>query len=169
MTTQPPVLSPLNAGIENSRRFRALPLYASLLSLGRKGYREIIERNVAVADRIRAWMASAEGSRYYSVLNPPALSTTDALPLNIVLFRGSAGLAPACAWHPDQAGAGPALTEAINGGRRIYVSPTVAWDGKGACRIAVSNWAAGTGGEAEWDRVREALVDVGEQGLRGPA
>jgi glutamate/tyrosine decarboxylase-like PLP-dependent enzyme len=169
VTTQPPVPSPLNVGIENSRRFRALPLYASLLSLGRQGYRAIIERNVAVADRIRAWMASPEGIRFYTVLNPPALSTTDSLPLNIVLFRGSADLAPACPWHPDRSGAGSALTEAINDGRQIYVSPTIAWDGRGACRIAVSNWAAGTGGEAEWERVREALIAVGELGLRGPA
>ena len=32
------VPSPLYTGIENSRRFRALPLIASLMSLGRQGY-----------------------------------------------------------------------------------------------------------------------------------
>ena len=32
------VPSPLYLGIENSRRFRALPLFASLLSLGKEGY-----------------------------------------------------------------------------------------------------------------------------------
>lgn len=32
------VPSPLYVNIENSRRFRALPLFASLLSLGRDGY-----------------------------------------------------------------------------------------------------------------------------------
>lgn len=168
VTAQPPVPSPLNVGIENSRRFRALPLYASLVSLGRNGYRALIERNVALAERIRAWMASPEGSRFYEAINPPGLSTTASLPLNIVLFRGSAKLAQRCEWHPAQEGAGQALTEAINTGRRIYVSPTVAWDGKSACRIAVSNWAAGGGGEAEWERVREALVAVGEQGLCRP-
>jgi hypothetical protein len=30
--------SPLNCGIENSRRFRALPLYAGLLEQGKTGY-----------------------------------------------------------------------------------------------------------------------------------
>ena len=30
--------SPLNCGIENSRRFRALPLYAGLLEQGKNGY-----------------------------------------------------------------------------------------------------------------------------------
>lgn len=30
--------SPLNCGIENSRRFRALPLYAGLLEQGKAGY-----------------------------------------------------------------------------------------------------------------------------------
>ena len=33
------VPSPLYVNIENSRRFRALPLFASLLSLGKEGYR----------------------------------------------------------------------------------------------------------------------------------
>lgn len=32
------VPSPLNVGIENSRRFRALPLFASLMELGKEGY-----------------------------------------------------------------------------------------------------------------------------------
>lgn len=32
------VPSPLYVNIENSRRFRALPLFASLLSLGKEGY-----------------------------------------------------------------------------------------------------------------------------------
>ena len=32
------VPSPLYVGIENSRRFRALPLFASLMSLGKEGY-----------------------------------------------------------------------------------------------------------------------------------
>lgn len=166
VTTQPAVPSPLNVGIENSRRFRALPLYASLVALGRTGYRAIVRQNVAFADRVRDWMRGPEGSRFFVALNPASLSTTNTLPLNIVLFRGSAALDPSCAWHPDQEGAGQALTQAINDGRRIYCSPTVAWDGKGACRIAVSNWGAGAGGEAEWERVRRALVDVGEQGLR---
>lgn len=32
------VPNPLYCNIENSRRFRALPLFASLLSLGKEGY-----------------------------------------------------------------------------------------------------------------------------------
>ena len=35
---QDQVPSPLYCGIENSRRFRALPLLASLMSLGKEGY-----------------------------------------------------------------------------------------------------------------------------------
>lgn len=45
------VPSPIYNGIENSQRFRALPLFASLLSLGKDGYADIVRRNVAFAQR----------------------------------------------------------------------------------------------------------------------
>lgn len=142
-------------GIENSRRFRALPLYASLLSLGRSGFADIIRNNVGLAARIRAYMAT---SPYWEVLNPDER-------LNIVLFRGSDRLAAHCAWHPNHEAQGPALVKAINEGRVIYVSPSV-WGGKGAARLAVGNWLAGTGGEIEWEKIQvalEAVVSLGRK------
>lgn len=165
VTTQPDIPSPLNVGIENSRRFRALPLYASLVSLGRNGYVDLVRRNVEFANRIKEWI-QFEGAQYFELLNPMPLSTTDKLPLNIVLFRATSSVSSSSAFHPDQKGSGQALTELINDGRRIYVSPTTAWDGKGAVRVAVSNWAAGSGGEKEWERIRGALIDVGEKILQ---
>ncbi|KAJ7026134.1 tyrosine decarboxylase [Mycena alexandri] len=44
--------SPLNLGLENSRRFRALPVYASLLACGRIWYCTLLERRIALARRI---------------------------------------------------------------------------------------------------------------------
>lgn len=150
-----PIPSPLNVGIENSRRFRALPLYASLLALGRDGYAQIIRNNIALATRIRTYLSTHPG---YVLMNPNA-------DLNIVLFRGSDALDPACAWHPTQVGAGGALAGALNGGRKVYVSPT-AWEGKGAVRIAVGNWRAGEeeGREEEWEVVKGELDRVAEEG-----
>ncbi|EJU04358.1 PLP-dependent transferase [Dacryopinax primogenitus] len=110
--------SPLNVNIENSRRFRALPVFAALLSLGREGYAELIQRNVGFA-RVLGKYISTHGS--YELLNPG-----NQVALNIVLFRAK---------NLDSG----ELLRRINASGKIYASPT-SWAGQGAVRIAVSNW-----------------------------
>ncbi|BEI81716.1 hypothetical protein CcaverHIS002_0208760 [Cutaneotrichosporon cavernicola] len=129
--------SPLTVNIENSRRFRALPLFASLLSLGKDGYADIVRRNVAFARRVAAHIASHPS---YELLNqsPEWLVNDEPVPLNIVLFRG----APGSRFDPTAADAHSRLTAAINDTRRMYVSGTQ-WAGNGAVRLAVSNWRTG--------------------------
>ena len=50
------IQSPLNVGIENSRRFRALPVYATLSAYGREGYSDMLIRQTGLSRRIAAWL-----------------------------------------------------------------------------------------------------------------
>ncbi|GMK55080.1 hypothetical protein CspeluHIS016_0201360 [Cutaneotrichosporon spelunceum] len=143
--------SPLTVNIENSRRFRALPLFASLLALGKDGYADIVQRNVAFARRVAAHIAAHP--KYELVNRSPAWLVNDVpVPLNIVLFRG----APGTRFDPHGADAHSRLTAAINGTRRVYVSGTQ-WGGTGAVRLAVSNWRTG---EDDFDVVCAVLDEV---------
>ena len=130
--------SPLNVGIENSRRFRALPLYCSLITYGKEGYTEIIRRNITFARRIEAWLCASPD---YDVLTPP--STSNGLDekgkyriLNIVLFAPSLSCG-----KKEFVGeyAGTRLVEALNASGQMYVQGTK-WRGRAAARLAVSNW-----------------------------
>ena len=80
------------------------------------------------------------------------------MPLNIVLFAPSSTSQFSSA--PDPA---KALTDAINATRRMYVTGTK-WRGVGAVRLAVSNWQTGSGGNEEFEAVRQILEDVACQG-----
>jgi glutamate/tyrosine decarboxylase-like PLP-dependent enzyme len=119
--------SPISTGIENSRRFRALPLFASLLSLGKEGYSELFIRQVDFARAVSAWLDASED---WEVLLPPESKV-----MNIVLFTTSA----TCRNEElrGNEGAQKAL-QAIKDSGRIYCSGTV-WRGRSAIRLAVSN------------------------------
>ncbi|KAL0568121.1 hypothetical protein V5O48_013872 [Marasmius crinis-equi] len=116
------IQSPLNVGLENSRRFRALPAYAVLLSEGREKIAEILTRTVRLTRGI------AEGIRASDdfVLLPDEDANIEDTHI-IVLFRAK-----------DDS-LNDVLVDAINKGREWYVSGT-SWNGKKAVRIAVSNW-----------------------------
>lgn len=129
--------SPLFVNIENSRRFRALPVYAALVSLGRDGYRELFRRNVEFAGRVAEWMRR-DGR--LEVLTPEEGEGGFHL-LNVVLFAPG----PAAPKRFQGAQGATVLREEINGTKRCHVTGTV-WEGRGANRLAVSNWAT------EWER-----------------
>ncbi|KAI9834981.1 MAG: hypothetical protein M1819_002704 [Sarea resinae] len=119
--------SPLNTGIENSRRFRALPVYATLLSYGISGYRSLLETQITLARKIADFVLGHAG---FELLASPAPDThrEDVLAdvYIIVLFRAK-----------DE-GLNNELVARINGSKKIYVSGTK-WEGRPAARIAVSH------------------------------
>ena len=138
--------SPLNVNIENSRRFRALPLYCSLIAYGKEGYSEIVQRNVSFARKVEAWLRASDK---YDVLTPAPSSDSNKTQredeaakfriLNIVLFAPS----HVCG-KPEFIGedGGTRLVTALNAPRDMYVTGTK-WRGRTAARMAVSNWQTG--------------------------
>lgn len=158
--------SPLYVNIENSRRFRALPLLASLVSLGREGYvgewsslwfqtcrrgetdnwtgrdiqltPDIFRRNCAFARQVASYLDSHPA---YELLNKQ--EGDHIVPLNIVLFAEK---------EPQE----QPLADRINNTRKMYVSGT-AWRGQKAVRLAVSNWRTG---DADLSIVKEVLDEV---------
>lgn len=121
----PSIPSPLNIGIENSRRFRALPVYASLLSYGKSGYQEMLGRQIKLARKLYDWIFDHPE---YTAL-PQSSSKAELLDQTFmsVLFRAN---------DPEL---NQNLGTRINDSSRMFVSGT-SWDGNPACRIAISNW-----------------------------
>lgn len=131
--------SPLNIGIENSRRFRALPVYASLVAYGRVGYQVMLQKQIRLARMIAAWLFEHPG--YNTLLE---MDTKEALvdkTFVVVLFSAKND-----ALNQD-------LATRINDTSKIFVSGT-SWEGRPACRIAISNW------RVEEERDFEVVVDV---------
>jgi glutamate/tyrosine decarboxylase-like PLP-dependent enzyme len=120
--------SPLNISLENSRRFRALPLYASLISLGKQGYIDIVSRCCNLAKAIgRKIVESREFKLLYEVQ------------FNIVLFQ-------VIGW--EEKSRNEKVKDLINGTGKVYVSGTE-WHGMGALRIAICNYLTRSNAEEE--------------------
>lgn len=120
--------SPLNIGIDNSRRFRALPVYATLLCYGRSGYRDMLQRQIRLARALAVYLFRHPAFE----LLPKNLDRDTKIEQEIfivVLFRAKNN------------GLNDMLVNKINATSKICVTGTI-WDGYPASRIAVSNWQA---------------------------
>lgn len=144
--------SPLHVRLENSSRFRGLPLYATLLSLGRQGVTDVVVRNIEFARSVEAWLREGPGREDWDVLTPAPHEGGFQI-MNIVLFA------------PKRGDARDAIGK-INGARAMYVSPTQ-WRGRNAVRMAVSNWRTGIerakGEKGDLEIVLETLARVGRE------
>lgn len=121
------VPSAMNLGIENSRRFRALPVYATLMAHGRSGYREILERQVGLARGIAG--AILQHSAYELLGSTAGDSDSEKLAniFMVVIFRAK------------NTALNAQLVKKINESSRIFVTGS-RWEEKPATRIAVANW-----------------------------
>jgi glutamate/tyrosine decarboxylase-like PLP-dependent enzyme len=103
---------------EMSRRARAVPVYAALRSLGRRGLAELVERCCAHARRLAEAMDALPGA---TVLNEVVL--------NQVLVR-----------FDDHDATTEAVIEGVRQEGEAWLGGTV-WRGRAAARVAVSNWS----------------------------
>jgi glutamate/tyrosine decarboxylase-like PLP-dependent enzyme len=104
---------------ENSRRWRGLPTWFSLLAYGKKGVRNIIENNCTLAYQLGEWIKQ---SNHYQLLSQ--------VHLNIVCFT----LQPETSKQNIQQ-----WLDAVRDDGHVFFTPTV-YQGKPAIRAAFSNW-----------------------------
>jgi glutamate/tyrosine decarboxylase-like PLP-dependent enzyme len=126
---------------ENSRRARALAVWATLRAYGRAGYREMVERHLAIAQHLaRRVDAAAELERLAEV------------PLNIVCFRAR----PPGVLESELDELNRRLGAELLRDGRVFAGTTT-YDGKVAFRPAIVNWQTGT---ADVDLLVEVLLEL---------
>ncbi len=128
---------------QNSRRFRALPAWMTLMAYGRSGYRDIVARNVAQAK----WLGEqVDVSDQFELLAP--------VHLNVVCFtlNGRPAL-------PEI----KAYLDRLQADGRVFMTPTQ-YKGVPAIRAAISNWQT-TQADMEicWQAMGSRKVYFGEK------
>jgi len=124
---------------EESRRARAIPIYASLRTLGRSGLREMVERCCALARRMAAALAKHPQVR---ILNDVVLNQV------LVQFVPRAGGAD------DTARFTQSIIANVQREGTCWLGGTT-WQGNVAMRISVSNWSTT---ENDIDRSAAAIL-----------
>lgn len=105
----------MDRGIEQSRRFRALPLWFSLLASGREGYAQMVEANCHQANLLAQWLVAS-----------PDYELLKAVRLNVVVFR------------PLRSEPNDCLNR-LNLEGDVFMTPGE-WQAKKGIRAAFSNW-----------------------------
>lgn len=112
----------LNFLPENSRRLKALPAWFSLMAYGRKGYQEIVDRNISLARKFGQILAE---SNDFKLLAPVRLNTV-------------------CFTLKDESGQDKVnvFLAALNDTGKVFMTPTFYNQHKGI-RAAFVNWQTG--------------------------
>jgi glutamate/tyrosine decarboxylase-like PLP-dependent enzyme len=129
---------------ESSRRSRALNVWATLRAYGRSGYREMVERHLA--------LARALGER---IDREPGFERLADVTLNIVCFRSN----PGGVAEDELDELNRRLGERLLDDGRVFCGTTV-YDGKVAFRPAIVNWQTT---EADVQMLVDVLVELLEE------
>jgi glutamate/tyrosine decarboxylase-like PLP-dependent enzyme len=123
---------PTDWSFESSRRARAVPVYAALRSLGRRGVADLVDQCCALAQRFAAALDAA-----------PGVTVGNDVVLNQVLVR-----------FGDEDERTRAVVDAVQRDGTCWMGSTV-WHGRTWMRISVSSWATT---EDDVDRSVEAVL-----------
>jgi glutamate/tyrosine decarboxylase-like PLP-dependent enzyme len=127
---------------ENSRRFRALPAWCTLLAYGREGYQELVERNCQLAQQLSQHL---EESAHFTLLAPTRL--------NVVCFTLQTSEA-------DSASTVQRLQRWVRDDGRAFFTPTIL-QGRPGLRAAFSNWRTEAADVAlAWQALQEGAAWV---------
>ena len=129
---------------DESRRARAVPIYAVLRALGRKGVREMVERSCACARRMTEALRQHDQVR---ILNEVVL--------NQVLVQ----FIPLPEDSRDEDEFTTSVVAGIQSEGTCWLGSTV-WHGRHAARISICNWSTT---ERDIDRSASAILDVVEK------
>lgn len=121
---------------ENSRRFRALPAWFTLMAYGKDGYREIVERNCKCATFLGEWIGQSTDFRLLAPVR-----------MNVVCFSFK---------HDTTVEAVRAFLDAVRDDGRVFFTQTV-YKTVPAIRAAISNWQTQ---EADIHLASEVLKEV---------
>jgi glutamate/tyrosine decarboxylase-like PLP-dependent enzyme len=127
---------------ENSRRWRALPSWFTLMAYGKEGHAEIVERNCAMAERLGTWIST---SSKYKLLAP--------VRLNVVCFTFNKEIV-----HPEEI---KNFLSRVRDDGRAFFTPTV-YNNVPAIRAAISNWLTQ---ENDIDITVEVLKNISTEDL----
>ena len=131
---------------EMSRRVRAIPAWCALRSLGRAGYRELIDRCIANAIKLARWI---DEQPWLELMNAERMRET---PFMVVCARFTDP-----SWDDDEHDRrNRELLAALQADGRIYASTTT-WEGKAAMRFAFDNWMTT---DADVETAFDAIRDV---------
>ena len=108
----------INITPQGSRRWRSLPTWFTLMGYGKKGYRELIERNCSQAKMVGAFIDSTTS---FDLLAP--------VRLNQVCFKVA----------DNQAISTQEFLQKLNATEKVFLTPTV-YNGTYAIRCSICNW-----------------------------
>jgi len=111
-------ISYLNFLPENSRRFRALPVWFSMMAYGKKGYQDIVSRNIDLAQQLTNYITESE---VFELVAPTRV--------NVVCFK----VLEFSQEKQDE------FIKTVNNRRKIFITPSI-YKGTSCFRAAFVNW-----------------------------